>query len=127
MENAPSQEVTAACGGFLLVAAADARIESVEEARFLAGVVNEAPFKRFETKSLEREYVRLRDFLMKDFDAAEAEILSAIASVKSDERAVEAVMLASRHAVIADDIIKPQEELVIAEIARALGRPAGEI
>ncbi len=53
--------------------------------------------------------------------AAEAEILGAIGSIKSDKRCVNAVKLAARNAVIADQLLRPQEEIVLARIARALG------
>jgi tellurite resistance protein len=47
--------------------------------------------------------------------------LSAVGSVKRDTRAVAALKVAARHAVIADQALKPQEDLALARIARALG------
>jgi tellurite resistance protein len=114
-------EVTAACGAYLLVAFADARVATIEEARFLGGVVNDPAFKPFSSSELANEYTRLLTALGDDYDAAEAEILSAVGSVKRDMRAVEAVKVAARHAVIADQVLKPQEDLALARVARALG------
>ncbi len=119
-ETAPV-EVTAACGAYLLAAFADARVARIEEARFLGGVVNDSAFRRFSPDQLASEYSRLLAALAADYDAAEAEILTAVASVKRDPRLVAAVKVAARQAVIADQKLKPQEELVLARIARALG------
>ncbi|NWG92576.1 MAG: tellurite resistance TerB family protein [Parvularculaceae bacterium] len=114
-------EVTAACGAYLLVAFADARVATIEEARFLGGVVNDPAFKPFTPSELADEYTRLLASLGADYDAAEKEILRAVESVKRDKRAVEAVKVAARHAVIADQALKPQEDLALARLARALG------
>lgn len=114
-------EVTAACGAYLLVAFADARVANIEEARFLGGVVNDPAFKPFSSTELADEYTRLLAALGADYDAAEAEILGAVGAVKRDKGAVEAVKVAARQAVIADQLLKPQEDLVLVRIARALG------
>lgn len=115
--------VTAACGAYLVVALADARVATIEEARFLAGVVNDRAFRRFEPNALADEYTRLLGCLRADFDATEAEILSAVSAIRRDPFAVEAVKVAARQAIIADQILKPQEDLMLARIARALGLP----
>lgn len=114
-------EATAACGAYLLGAFADARVERTEEARFLGGVVNDPAFRMFSPGELASEYTRLLAALGDDYDAAEAEILGAIASVRNNRRAVEAIKVSARHAVIADQKIKPQEDVALARIARALG------
>ncbi len=119
--QATSADVTAACGAYLIVALADARVDTVEEARFLAGVVNDAAFRRFESVSLAAEYNRLLALLKADWDAGEAEIMNAISSIRADREAVAAVKIAARHAAIADQTIKVQEEFVLGRIARALG------
>ena len=118
---------TAACGAYLLVALADARVEAIEEARFLAGVVNDPAFRNFDTQLLAAEYNRLLAALRADWDGTEAEILSAISSVKSDRKASDAIKVGARQAVIADQVIEPQEDLVLARIARALGLKADEL
>jgi tellurite resistance protein len=114
-------EVTAACGAYLLAAFADARVERIEEARFLGGVVNDPAFLPFSPDELASEYIRLLAALTADYDAAEAEILTAVAAIKRDPLLVVAVKVAARQAVIADEKLKPQEELVLGRIARALG------
>lgn len=119
--------VTAACGAYLLVALADARVETIEEARFLGGVVNDDAFRPFATDAIAAEYNRLLALLEDDWDAAESEILGAIAAVKADRAAVAAIKVAARQAVIADQIIKPQEEFELARIARALGIAADDL
>ncbi len=112
---------TAACGAYLLVALADARVHAIEEARFLGGVVNDAAFKSISSSALADEYNRLYAALQADWDAAEAEILTAITKIRTDVGAVKAVKVAARQAVIADHSIKAQEDFVLARIARALG------
>ncbi len=122
-----SAETTAACGAFLIVALADARVEAIEEARFLGGVVNDRAFRQFGAAALAGEYNRLLAALRADWNAAETEILNAVTSVKSNYRAVAAIKVAARQAVIADQAIKPQEDLVLARIARALGLKAEDL
>jgi len=116
-----SSDVTAACGAYLLAAFADARVEKIEEARFLGGVVNHEAFRSFDSDALAAEYTRLYGAFSADFEAAKEEILQAIAERKSNPVVVEAVKVAARHAVIADQALKPQEEIILADIARALG------
>lgn len=122
-----SAAATAACGVYLLVALADARVVAIEEARFLGGVVNDPAFRDFDTRELADEYNRLLALLRADWKAAEAEILNAASSVKPDETAVGAIKVAARQAIVADQLIKPQEELVLARIAGALGLAADEL
>ena len=117
MSDPETTDATAACGAYLLVALADARVEEVEEARFLGGVVNEPAFRDLPAAALAGEYNRLLAALREDWDGTEAEILRAIADTRDDPAAVK---LAARNAVIADQIIKPQEEYVLAKIAAAL-------
>lgn len=121
MTDAANSEAVAACGAYLLVAYADARVATVEEARFLGGVVNDPAFAAIPSAALAGEYNRLHAALAADYDGTEAEILTAIGAVKRSGRSSEAVKVAARHAIIADQLLKPQEELVLARIARALG------
>ncbi len=120
-DPAAQTRVTAACGAYLVVALADARVATIEEARFLGGVVNDPAFRRFAPNALADEYTRLLNGLQADFDATQAEILSAISAIRDDPQAVAAVKVAARQAIIADQILKPQEDLVLARIAGALG------
>lgn len=118
---------TAACGAYLLAAIADARIETLEEARFFGGVVNDPAFRRIDAATLTAEYARLRGALASDYASAETEILAAIDTIRADRAAAKAVRIAARNAVIADQKLKPQEELILARIARALGIGAEEL
>ncbi len=117
---------TAASGAYLLAAIADARIETVEEARFFGGIVNDPAFRAIDAGALTSEYARLHAALRADYAAAEQEILAAIGAVRSSG-AAEAVKLAARHAVVADQKLKPQEDLVLTRIARALGLDPSEL
>lgn len=121
MTDDPKYAATAACGAYLLVALADARVESVEEARFLGGVVNDDAFRTIPADALAGEYNRLIADLQADWNGAEAEILGAIAKMRGDANGAEAVKAAARHAIVADERLKPQEEFVLERIARALG------
>lgn len=116
----PDRAATAACGAYLLAAIADARIESLEEARFFGGIVNDPAFRKIDAGALTSEYARLRAAFAADYASAEKEVLAAIEAVRGDA-AAEAVKMAARHAIIADQKLKPQEELILARIARALG------
>ena len=117
---------TAASGAYLLAAIADARIETVEEARFFGGIVNDPAFRAIDAGALTAEYARLHAALSADYAAAEAEILAAIGEVRGGP-AAEAVKLAARHAVVADQKLKAQEDLVLTRIARALGLDPSEL
>lgn len=117
---------TAACGAYLLAAIADARIETVEEARFFGGIVNDPAFRAIDAGALTAEYARLYAALCADYAAAEVEILAAISAVRGGP-ATEAVKLAARHAVVADQKLKPQEDIVLSRIARALGLDSAEL
>lgn len=118
---------TAACGAYLLTAIADARIETLEEARFFGGIVNDPAFRKIDAGALTAEYARLHAALGADYAAAEREILAAIDAVRAEPAAVEAVKMAARHAVIADQKLKAQEDLVLTRIARALGIPPEDL
>jgi tellurite resistance protein len=118
---------TAACGAYLLTAIADARIETLEEARFFGGIVNDAAFRKIDAAALTSEYARLRGAFAADYAAAEKEVLAAIEAARGDQHAVEAIKIAARHAVVADQQLKPQEEIALGRIARALGVPAEEL
>jgi tellurite resistance protein len=118
---------TAACGAYLLTAIADARIETLEEARFFGGIVNDPAFRKIDAGALTAEYARLHAAFAGNYAAVEKEVLAAIEAVRADAAAAEAVKMAARHAVIADQKLKPQEELILARIARALGIPADEL
>ncbi len=117
---------TAACGAYLLAAIADARIETVEEARFFGGLVNDSAFRAIDAAALTAEYARLHAALRADYPAAEKEILAAIGAVR-ESGAAAAVKLAARHAVVADQKLKPQEDFILARIARALGLDPSEL
>jgi tellurite resistance protein len=126
-QSGPSAAATAACGAYLLVAVADARVETLEEARFLGGVVNEPAFKRIEPQALAGEYNRLLKLVRDDYDAAEAEILAAIRKMRGNASGGEAVKVAARQAVIADQKLKPQEDITLSRIAGALGISAEDL
>lgn len=117
---------TAACGAYLLTAIADARIETLEEARFFGGIVNDPAFRRIDAGALTAEYARLRAAFADNYAGAEKEVLAAIEAVRAGA-AAEAVKIAARHAVIADQKLKPQEEIALARIARALGVPVEDL
>ncbi len=117
---------TAACGAYLLVAMGDARVEPVEEAGFFGGIVNDPSFRRIDASTLTAEYARLHGALSENYAAAEAEILAAIEAVRMSP-AAEAVKAAARHAIIADHKLKPQEDIALARIAKALGLKDGEL
>lgn len=126
MTAATDIAATAASGAYLLTAIADARIETVEEARFFGGIVNDPAFQKIDAAALTAEYARLHAALRADYASAETEILAAVAAVRG-QPAAEAVKLAARHAVIADQQLKPQEEFILARIARALGVSAEDL
>lgn len=119
--KAEQSAAVAACGAYLLVALSDARLDRVEESRFLDGVVHEPAFAGFKADVLAAEYNRLRAAIEDDYGAAEAEILTAIALCRNDKAVSAAVREAARQAIIADQELKPQEDLSLSRIARALG------
>lgn len=127
MTTSANLAATAACGAYLLTAKADARIETLEVSRFFGGIVNDPAFQRIDAGALTSEYARLHDALANDYGAAEREILAAVSAIKGDATIVAAVKIAARNAIIADQVLKPQEDLALARIARALGLAPGDL
>lgn len=126
-DDSHRRAVRAACGAFLLVAFADGRFDASEEARLLAGLVNQTPFSDFNAAVLEGEYNGLVAALRSDYRAAAQTILADITWAGGDAQLSDAVVLAARAAIVADTRLEAQEEAAIAEIAHALGREPGAI
>ncbi|MEO1013564.1 MAG: TerB family tellurite resistance protein [Pseudomonadota bacterium] len=119
--------VRASCGAFLLVAFADGTFDPSEEARLLAGLVNQKPFSEFNAAILEGEYNGLVAALRSDYRAAAQTILADITWAGGAPELADAVVRAARAAIVADTRLEAQEEAAIAQICQALGREPGAI
>jgi tellurite resistance protein len=115
----------AVCGAYLIVAFGDARFDKVEEMRFLGGATNHDAFASIDSTDLQRAYNDLIELLKDDYDSASAEILDDIRSCRNNAAATDAVKVAARLAIVADQEIQPQEEIVLEQIAGALGLDEG--
>ena len=115
----------AVCGAFLIVAFGDGRFDKVEEMRFLGGATNHEAFAAIESADLQRAYNTLIAELKDDYESASAQILDDIRACRNNNAATEAVKVAARIAIVADPEIQPQEEIVLDQIAGALGLDEG--
>lgn len=114
-------------GAFLLVAFADGHYDSSEERRFLSTLANHPALACVKTSALEEAYNSLIVEIEADFANAADSIMKSISAAKDDATACAAIKIAARGAVVADDRIAPQEEIMLSRIAEALGLEAGEV
>lgn len=114
-------------GAYLAVAFADGRFQPTEENRFLATIANRAELSVASPAAIQSAYNALVADFRRDYAATRARVLEAIAAVREDAKVVEAIKIAARCAVVADQKVTPQEEFLLGEIAKALGLPAGSI
>ena len=126
MSNAPSL-ADAVCGAYLLVTFADGRHDPVEENRLMATLANSEVTRSVGAMELEEAYNRLVAALDADYAGTSETILAAIRTFTDDAAVRAAVVSAARCAIVADQKVQPQEELVLARIADALGLDQGEI
>ena len=121
------QEAHAICGAYLMVAFADGRFDNLEEARFLAGLANHDALKHLSSEEIETVYNGLSAEFRRDYSGASKAVVAAIEGCRHDARAVKSITTAARTAVVADQAVLPQEEIVLDQIAAALDLKAGTI
>ena len=117
----------AVCGAYMLVAFADAQYAQSEEDRFLATAANEPELAMIDSASLQAAYNVLIAAFRDGYAGAAAKVLAAIADVKDDAALAEAVKLAARRAIVADEKLMPQEEAALDHVALALGLEKGDV
>lgn len=114
-------------GAYLAVAYADGRYHPTEENRFLGTLANRPELSIVSAVALQSAYNDLVEDFRRDYASTRARVLEAIAAVKDDVNIVEAVKIAARGAIVADEKLAAQEEIVLGEIAKALGLPPGAV
>ena len=114
-------------GAFLAVAFADGRYDPSEEQRFLATIANDPTLSCVRSEALQEAYNVLLHAFENDFATAAERVLELICGVKNDSAIAAAVKTAARGAVVADERVAPQEELMLGRIAEALGVEQGSI
>jgi len=114
-----TKKETAICGAFFMVAFADGNYEPIEEARFLSTVLNDP--------ALAFGYNRLVKAFEQDYALASIEVRDVLEANKGDDRVVNAIKMAARRAIVADEKIMPQEEVALDQIAVAIGLEKGDV
>ena len=108
--------VHARTAAFALVTAYDHEVSEREVARYVELVGGDAP-----------AFGALATAMKGDLDRATAWVLAVLATSDRDAVAVDEVLEAARAAVVADEEIRPREELALRLVAQALGVDADAV
>lgn len=114
------------CGAYLLVAFSDGKYEKSEEVSLLLGVIESEMSAASSRGQVEEIASELKAAFEADYDRTADRVLSELSNLSSNGVARRAVSKAARKALIADKVVKPQEELALERIGRALGLKQGE-
>lgn len=110
-----------------MVAFADARYDHAEEVRLLSTLINDPALRHVDPAALETCYNSLTGKFRTDFAKAAAVVLGAVTASRGQLVTVKAIKKAARLAVVADQKIRPQEEVALNAIAGALGLADGDV
>lgn len=112
----------ALCGAFALVSAADGSVSKEEIDRF-SGVLEDATarFPNLDTSKVVSLFRQLGQALLSDPEDARKHLLTEVAAVRGDPQKCDLVRAAALIAIEADGRGREAEEVVLSEIARALG------
>ena len=119
--------VRCTCGAYLLVAFADTKMVDSEEARLIAGLASVPPFSRFDANLFADEYNNLTSDMRADYGVAARKILKDLELAAKDAPLKDLCIHAARAASVADNVLEPQEEAALTQVASALGLAPGEI
>lgn len=125
MDTHERREARAVCGAYLMVAYADANLKISEEHGFLSTTATQAAFQHMDAAILEEEFKAVLAAMGTDYRAAAARILDDIEWARTQGRALEAIQVSARSAIVADENLNAQEEAALDEIERALGLEKG--
>lgn len=114
------------CGAYPLVAFSDGKYEKSEEVSLLLGVIESEMSAASSRGQVEEIAAELKAAFEADYDRTADRVLSELSNLSSNGVARRAVSKAARKALIADKVVKPQEELALERIGRALGLKQGE-
>ncbi len=112
---------------FALIACADGRLHPSEPCRFSDLIEKCGDIGSLDKVRVEQAFEKQVMALMDNYQTAKPEALGAIARMCTNKRAIKAAIGLARIAVVADRKIAPQEELMIREIADAVGISANDI
>ena len=120
-EAVTDELLRAVCGAFAIVATADGEVMEAEITRFLEVLQDQAEaFPQLDMENVERQFRDLCNAILADPEGGRQHALSEIAQVKGQSAHQELVRSAAQIAVIADDRVQRNEEVVMAEICTAL-------
>ena len=117
----------AVCGAHYLIALSDGEYAKSEEIGMLVGLLDKDTPAGLSKSDLEAATPIIERAFHKDYDAAAERVLEMISSLKGNGIAKRAIVQAVRSAVMADRIVKPQEDNASDRIAAALGLKPGEL
>ena len=106
---------------FCLISYADGELHDIELSRFVETMCADDAFPDIDAARLTADIHAMIAELKKDFSAGRTRALARIEKVKNDFRIMNRVVHAARVALIADGRIVEAEELLLADIHRALG------
>jgi tellurite resistance protein TerB len=112
----------AMCGAFAIIAVADGDVTEEETARFLSVIRERSEaFPKLDMALIEQQFRGLCAALLTDPEGGRQHALSEIEQVKGLPAQQEFVQSTAQIALVADQHVKRNEELVMAEICDALG------
>lgn len=121
-EAVTDELLRAVCGAFAIVATADGDVVEEEMNRFLEVLQDQAEvFPQLDMESVERLFLDLCNAILTDPEGGHQHALSEIARVKGQPTHQKLVRSAAQIAVLADQRVQRNEEVIVAEICTALG------
>lgn len=117
----------AICGAYLMVTFADGHHDVVEEDRFLAPLANDPALQKISAGDLTKAYNTLTLKYAENYAEAATSTISTIKAARETIDAADAIKKAAQCAIVADRRLERQEELVMNQIADALGLEHGDI
>jgi tellurite resistance protein len=121
-DEIPDDLLKAVCGAFALVSAADGNVAESEIERFARVLVDSADrFPRLDPQKIDGLFRQLGQALLSDPEEGRRRVLLEVAGVADDERKRDLVRAAAFIAIEADGRTLESEQVVLREIAAALG------
>ncbi len=121
MADITRERTQAVCGAYLSVAFADGRFDHSEKARLLGGLIHDPELSNLDTDLLTETYNDFVDLFSSDYTKGLESVLQTISTVRHEDGVSAMVSKAARTAIVADNALAPQEEIVLRKIESALG------
>jgi tellurite resistance protein len=117
----------AVCGAHFLVALSDGDYAKAEEISLAVGLMDKDKPAGIAKSDLEEAAPKIEQSFHRDYDATADRVLELICSLKGNGIAKRAIVQVVRSAVMADRVVKPQEDNASDRIAIALDLKPGEL